>query len=189
MHTDSGPAKNQAHTKTGNGGARIMNKYWRHLQLGWTRHPRQCRKWTDPQMTLSPAEKLGHTTGACLEAETRAVHIFVANPSTDIHTVGGAKTTGGQSNLTTGCIAATHERLNGTCQVVLACTPPYMCIFGPTRVLNPNIISIGSAVFAGLIIVTEWLADLVLHCGLKTIHWPLLVRHTPDTSPGSVTRC
>jgi len=111
-------------------------------------------------------------------------------PFIQTHTEGGAKTTGGQSNLTTGCIAATHGRLNGTCQVALACTPPNICFFGPNRVLNPNSIWIGSAVFAGLTIVTDWQTDrlhyLVLQCSLKTSHWPLLVRHTPHISPGSV---
>ena len=58
--------------------------------------------------------------------------------------------TSGQNNLTTGRIAAAQRRFNGICQVAPVCTPPDTCFLGPTRVHNPNCISIGSAVFAQL---------------------------------------
>ena len=55
--------------------------------------------------------------------------------------------TSGQSNLTPGCIAATHGRFHGVHQVALVCTPSNTCFLGPTGVQIPNGISIGSAVF------------------------------------------
>ena len=48
-----------------------------------------------------------------------------------------------------GCIAATHGRFNRIRQVAPMCTPSNTWFLGPTRVHNPNDISIGSAVFAG----------------------------------------
>ena len=47
-----------------------------------------------------------------------------------------------------GRIAAAHGRFNGIRQLAPVCTPPNACFPGPTWVLNPNGISIGSAVFA-----------------------------------------
>jgi len=54
-------------------------------------------------------------------------------------------------------------------------TPSNTWFLGPTRVLNPNSISIGSAVLAGLTTVTDWPTDrkaaftyVVLRCGLTT---------------------
>jgi len=61
--------------------------------------------------------------------------------------------------LTTGRIAVVHGRLNSICQVAPVCTPPNTCFLGPTRVLDPNGISIGSAVFAGLTSVTDRQTD------------------------------
>jgi len=61
--------------------------------------------------------------------------------------------TSGQSNLSTGCIAAAHGRFKSIRQVAPVCTPtgpPITCFLGPTRVQNPNGILIGSAVFAQL---------------------------------------
>jgi len=48
--------------------------------------------------------------------------------------------------LTTGRIAAAHGRFNRICQVAPVCIPPNTCFLGPTRVLNRNAISIGSAI-------------------------------------------
>jgi len=47
-------------------------------------------------------------------------------------------------------------------KVVPVCTPPNTCFLGPTRVHNPNGISIGlgSAVFAGLTTVTDRQTDI-----------------------------
>ena len=54
------------------------------------------------------------------------------------------KPTSGQSNLTTGRIAAAHRRFNGIRQVAPVCTSPNACFLGPARVQIPNGISIGS---------------------------------------------
>ena len=53
----------------------------------------------------------------------------------------------GQSNLTKGRTAAAHGLFNGIRQVAPMCTPCNTCFLGPTRVHNPDDISIGSAVF------------------------------------------
>jgi len=58
--------------------------------------------------------------------------------------------TSGQSNLTTGRIAAAHGRFNGIRQVAPVCIPPNIRFLGPTRIQSPNGISNGSAVFAQL---------------------------------------
>jgi len=57
--------------------------------------------------------------------------------------------------VTKGRIAAAHRRFSDIRQVAAVCTPPNTCFLGPTRVHDPNGISIGSAVFAGLTIVTD----------------------------------
>ena len=49
-----------------------------------------------------------------------------------------------------GRIADTHGRFNDIHHVVSVCTPRNTCFLGPTRVNNPNGMSIGSAVFAQL---------------------------------------
>jgi len=67
---------------------------------------------------------------------------------TDVH-VCDKKGTSGHSNLTTGRIAATHARFNDILD------PIKYVVLGATRILNPNGISIGSAVFAGLTSVTD----------------------------------
>ena len=59
-------------------------------------------------------------------------------------------TTSGQSNLTTGRVAAAHGRFDGIRQVAPVCTPSNTCILGPTRVQIANGITIGSGVFAQL---------------------------------------
>ena len=62
--------------------------------------------------------------------------------------------------MTTGRIAAAYGRLSGIRQVAPVCTPRNTWFLGPirvgtTRVLNPNGISIGSAVFVGRTSVTD----------------------------------
>jgi len=61
----------------------------------------------------------------------------------------------GQSNLTTGRIAAAYGQFNGIRQVAPVCTPPNTWSLRPTRVLNPNGISISLAIFAGLTTVKD----------------------------------
>ena len=69
--------------------------------------------------------------------------------------------TSGQNNLT----KRPHGRCTLHCAVqsyspcCATCTPSNTCFFWPIRVHNPNGISIGSAVFAGLTIVTDGLTD------------------------------
>ena len=61
--------------------------------------------------------------------------------------------TSGQSNLTTGRIAAARGRFSGIRQVTPVCTPHAhhtTCFLGTTRVHNPNGISIGSTIFLQL---------------------------------------
>jgi len=61
--------------------------------------------------------------------------------------------------LTKGRIAAAHGQCSGIRQVAQVCTPPSTCFLRPTRILNPNGISIGSVVFAGLTTVTDIQTD------------------------------
>jgi len=68
-------------------------------------------------------------------------------------------TTSGRNNLTKGRIAAAHVRFNSIHQVAPMCTPFNTCFLGPTQFHNPNGISIGSAVFAGLATVTDQQTD------------------------------
>jgi len=70
---------------------------------------------------------------------------YSSRPSVVVH----AGLTSGQSNLTTGRIAAVHGQFNDIRQVAPVCTPPTRFLW-PTRVLNSNGISIGSAVLAQL---------------------------------------
>jgi len=64
--------------------------------------------------------------------------------------------TSGQSNLTKkGRIAAAHVPFSRIRQVASGEPPSNTCFLGPTRVHNPNGISIGSAIFAGHTIVTD----------------------------------
>ena len=69
--------------------------------------------------------------------------------------------TSGQNNLT----KRPHRRCTLHCAVqsyspcCATCTPSNTCFLWPIRVHNPNGISIGSAVFAGLTIVTDGLTD------------------------------
>jgi len=58
--------------------------------------------------------------------------------------------TSGQSNLTTGRIAAAHGRFNGIRQVAPVCTLSNTCFHGPTRVQILNSVLISSAIFAQL---------------------------------------
>jgi len=67
--------------------------------------------------------------------------------------------TGGQSNLTKGRIAAAHERFNRIRQVAPMWPPSNARFLGPARVHNANGISAGSAVFAGFTIVTDRQTD------------------------------
>jgi len=70
------------------------------------------------------------------------------------------------------CIAAALGRFSLIHQVASVCTHRiYACFLRPTRVHNPNRISIGSAVFSGLTIVADRPTDrqtmlLRLRCGL-----------------------
>jgi len=66
--------------------------------------------------------------------------------------------TRGQSTLTQR-LHRRHTQFNRICQVAPMCTPSSTCFLGPTRVHNPNGILIGSAIFAGLTIVTYWPTD------------------------------
>jgi len=52
-------------------------------------------------------------------------------------------------------IAAAHERFTCVHQVAPMCTPSNTCFRGPTGVHIANGISIGSAVFAGLVMVAD----------------------------------
>ena len=61
----------------------------------------------------------------------------------------------GHSNSTTSRIAATRGRFAVIRQVAPMYTPPNTCFLGPTRVLKPNSIFIGSAVSAGLTTATD----------------------------------
>ena len=63
--------------------------------------------------------------------------------------------TSGQSNLTKGRFTAAHGRFNRIHHVAPTCNTFNTCFLGPTRLHNPNGISIGSAVFAGLTIATD----------------------------------
>jgi len=67
------------------------------------------------------------------------------------------KTKSGHSCRRKRRIAVAHGWLKRTRQVATMCTPSNRptCFLGPTWVHNPNDISIGSAVFAGLTIVTD----------------------------------
>ena len=57
--------------------------------------------------------------------------------------------------MTTGGIAVVHIRFSGIRQVAPVCTPSNTWFLGPTQVLNPNGISVGLAIFAGLTAVTD----------------------------------
>jgi len=59
----------------------------------------------------------------------------------------------GQSNLTYGRIPAAHGRFSRV-RPLASCNPSNACLLGPTRVHNPNGISIGSVFSAGLTSVT-----------------------------------
>ena len=63
----------------------------------------------------------------------------------------------GQSNLTTSHVAAAHGRFGSMVFTRLRqrALPPNTCFLGPTRVQIPNIISVSSAVFAGLTTVID----------------------------------
>jgi len=65
-------------------------------------------------------------------------------------TVNEAYKVSGQSNLTTGRIAAAHGQFSSIGQVAPMCTPPKTRFLGSTGVPIPNGFSIGSAVFAQL---------------------------------------
>jgi len=65
----------------------------------------------------------------------------------------------GQSNFAKDRVAAAHGRFIGIRQVAPVCTPPNTCFPEPTRVHNPNGISIGRAVFAGFTTVTDQQID------------------------------
>jgi len=68
-----------------------------------------------------------------------------------------------QSNVTQDRIAAANERFSRIRQVAPTCTASNIWSRGPTRVLNPNGISVGSAVFAGLTIVRDRQTDRTTH--------------------------
>jgi len=63
--------------------------------------------------------------------------------------------TSGQSNVQKGRIAAAHGRFYRIRQVAPMCTHSSTWLLGPTPVHMPNDISIGSAVFAELMTVTD----------------------------------
>ena len=93
--------------------------------------------------------------------------------------------TNAQSNLTTGCIAAAHERFSGIRQLAPVCTLPYTCFHGPTRVQIPNGILTGSAVFAQLTAECPYtLQRVILSSSLKTalsheVIWTLIQYMAP----------
>jgi len=88
--------------------------------------------------------------------------------------------TSGQSNLTTGCIATTHGRYSlyftmgrpfpQDCPLPWAIrTPSNTWFLGPTRVHNPNSISIGSAVLQGS---RSWQTSRPRHISNNRLHLP-----------------
>jgi len=81
-----------------------------------------------------------------------------------------------RSSLTTGRIAAAHRQFSGIRKVTPVCTPPNTCFLGPTQVLNPNGISIGSAFFAGLTTVTDRPTDRTTRSTLTIVR--IYVRST-----------
>jgi len=82
-------------------------------------------------------------------------------------------------------ITPAHGRLNRIRQVAQICTSPSnTCFLGPTRVHIPNGISIGSAVFARLTIVTDRQTDR------QTSRWVFTARLRPQFGmPRSFDRC
>jgi len=63
--------------------------------------------------------------------------------------------TSGQSNLTTGRIAAAHGRFSWICQVAPVLTSPNTCFLESTHVQIPKGISIGSAAFGGSLLLRQ----------------------------------
>jgi len=84
-----------------------------------------------------------------------------------------------------GRIAAAYGRFSGSRQVEPVCTEPNTFFLGPTRlttVHNPNGISIGSAVFAGLTVVTNRQTDRPTNRQIQ-IHRKFLKRYSLCNRP------
>ena len=117
-------------------------------------------------------------TGKTRQPKTDVIPLFHAT---------NQRVTAGQSNLTTGRIAAAHGRFSRVRQVAPMCTPSNACFLEPSQVHTANDISIGSVVFAGLTTAIDrqtdrptdrprypvcnntWHLRIVLRCGLIII--------------------
>ena len=85
--------------------------------------------------------------------------------------------------MTTGLIASTHGRFIGIQLVAPVCIQPNTCLLRPTRVHNPNGISIGSAVFAQLTQCRRGCPSM--RFPLKIAHWRIR-RSGPHLIHGSL---
>jgi len=80
-------------------------------------------------------------------------------------------------------IAAEHGRFSRIRQVAQMCTPSNTCFLGPTRVHNPNCISIGSAVFAGFTVVTDGQTDRETDHSTPSVTVGLIYVHSTAVLP------